>query len=101
MHVRVEFALGLDLGQALPLEFFGFRNQYERDHVPQFGLAAALMYLPAKFEIRFLEPIDVSAYGPDDADDVALVQGIGEEVRSRIQAQLDDLLASRRSVWFG
>jgi 1-acyl-sn-glycerol-3-phosphate acyltransferase len=68
---------------------------------PQFGLAAALMYLPAKFEIRFLEPIDVSAYGPDDADDVALVQGIGEEVRSRIQVQLDELLASRRSVWFG
>src|SRR5919198_6709443 len=67
---------------------------------PQFGLAAALMYLPAKFEIRFLEPIDVSAYGPDDADDVALVQGIGEEVRSRIQAELDELLASRRSVWF-
>src|SRR3954454_6287717 len=68
---------------------------------PQFGLAAALMYLPAKFEIRFLEPIDVSAYGPNDADDVALVQGIAEEVRSRIQAQLDQLLASRRSVWFG
>jgi 1-acyl-sn-glycerol-3-phosphate acyltransferase len=68
---------------------------------PHFGPAAALMYLPAKFEIRFLEPIDVSRYGPDDADDVALVQGIGEEVRSRIQAQLDDLLASRRSVWFG
>jgi 1-acyl-sn-glycerol-3-phosphate acyltransferase len=68
---------------------------------PQFGLAAALMYLPAKFEIRFLEPIAVSAYGADDADDVALVQGIAEEVRSRIQAQLDELLASRRSVWFG
>jgi 1-acyl-sn-glycerol-3-phosphate acyltransferase len=68
---------------------------------PHFGLAAALMYLPAKFEIRFLEPVDVSAYGPDDAEDVALVQGIGEEVRSRIQAELDELLASRRSVWFG
>src|SRR5437763_92956 len=68
---------------------------------PQFGLAAALMYLPAKFEIRFLQPVDVSAYGPDDAEDVALVQGIGEEVRSRIQAELDELLASRRSAWFG
>jgi 1-acyl-sn-glycerol-3-phosphate acyltransferase len=68
---------------------------------PQFGLAAALMYLPAKFEIRFLEPIEVSAYGPDDADDIALVQGIGEEVRSRIQVQLDELLTSRQSVWFG
>ena len=31
---------------------------------PQFGLAAALMYLPAKFKIRFLEPIDLSATRP-------------------------------------
>ena len=26
---------------------------------PHFGLAAALMYMPAKFKIRFLEPIDL------------------------------------------
>ena len=31
---------------------------------PQFGLAAALMYLPAKFKIRFLEPIDLSDTDP-------------------------------------
>ena len=31
---------------------------------PHFGAAAGLMYLPAKFRIRFLEPIDLSAYGP-------------------------------------
>ena len=30
---------------------------------PHFGLAAALMYLPAKFKIRFLEPVDLSGYG--------------------------------------
>ena len=40
---------------------------------PHFGLAAGLMYLPAKFRIRFLEPVDLSAYGPEDADDMALV----------------------------
>ena len=28
---------------------------------PHFGLAAAGMYLPAKFKIRFLEPVDLSA----------------------------------------
>ena len=32
------------------------------------------MYLPAKFKIRFLEPVDLSAHGEEDADDVALVQ---------------------------
>ena len=68
---------------------------------PQFGLAAALMYLPAKFRIRFLEPVDMSRYGPDDAGDVALVQRLSERIRLRIQEELDDLLLARRSVWFG
>ena len=68
---------------------------------PQFGLAAALMYLPAKFKIRFLEPVDMSRYGPEDADDIALVQRLSERIRTRIQEELDDLLLARRSVWFG
>jgi 1-acyl-sn-glycerol-3-phosphate acyltransferase len=68
---------------------------------PHFGLAAALMYMPAKFKIRFLEPVDLGRYEPEDADDVALVQGLTEEIRGRIQAQLDDLQSARQSVWFG
>jgi 1-acyl-sn-glycerol-3-phosphate acyltransferase len=68
---------------------------------PQFGLAAALMYLPAKFKIRFLEPVDMSPYGPEDAEDVALVQRLSERIRTRIQEELDDLLLARASVWFG
>ncbi len=68
---------------------------------PHFGLAAALMYLPAKFKIRFLEPLDLDAYGPEDADDLALVSSLSEEVRRRIQREVDRLLASRTSVWFG
>ena len=68
---------------------------------PHFGLAAAGMYMPAKFKIRFLEPVDLSAHGEDDADDVALVQGIAEDIRGRIQTELDSLVAARGSVWFG
>jgi len=68
---------------------------------PQFGPAAGLMYLPAKFRIRFLEPIDLSGYGPDDADDIALVGRLSERIRLRIQEELDDLVLARRSVWFG
>jgi 1-acyl-sn-glycerol-3-phosphate acyltransferase len=68
---------------------------------PHFGLAAALMYLPAKFKIRFLEPVDLSVYGPDDAEDLALVQRLTEEIRGRIQAELDELQLTRRSIWFG
>jgi 1-acyl-sn-glycerol-3-phosphate acyltransferase len=68
---------------------------------PHFGLAAALMYLPAKFRIRFLEPVDLGRYEPDDAEDVALVQSLTEQIRGRIQAELDELQAARQSIWFG
>jgi 1-acyl-sn-glycerol-3-phosphate acyltransferase len=68
---------------------------------PHFGLAAAAMYLPAKFRIRFLEPIDMSPYAPEDADDIALVGRLSERIRMRIQEELDDLLLARKSVWFG
>jgi 1-acyl-sn-glycerol-3-phosphate acyltransferase len=68
---------------------------------PQFGLAAALMYLPAKFKIRFLEPVDLTRFEPEDAEDLALVGRLSEEIRGRIQAELDELQAARRSVWFG
>jgi 1-acyl-sn-glycerol-3-phosphate acyltransferase len=68
---------------------------------PHFGLAAGLMYLPAKFRIRFLEPVDLSRYGPDDADDIALVGRLSERIRLRIQEELEDLLLARKSVWFG
>ena len=68
---------------------------------PHFGPAAAMMYLPAKFKIRFLEPVDLSRYGAEDADDVALVTRLAERIRTRIQEELEDMLLARSSVWFG
>ncbi|MEO7197731.1 MAG: lysophospholipid acyltransferase family protein [Solirubrobacterales bacterium] len=68
---------------------------------PHFGPLAALMYMPAKFRIRFLEPLDVAALPDATIDDSAAVQGIAEEVRARIQGSLDDMLAERDSVWLG
>jgi 1-acyl-sn-glycerol-3-phosphate acyltransferase len=68
---------------------------------PHFGFAASLMYLPAKFKIHFLEPMDLSRFGPEDADDVSLVQSIAEDVRVRIQRELERLLSARRSIWLG
>jgi 1-acyl-sn-glycerol-3-phosphate acyltransferase len=68
---------------------------------PQFGLAAGMMYMPAKFKIRFLDPIHLDGYKPDDADDLELVQSLAEEVRERIQSEVDRLISSRTSVWFG
>ncbi|HEX8855420.1 MAG TPA: lysophospholipid acyltransferase family protein [Thermoleophilaceae bacterium] len=68
---------------------------------PHFGLAAAGMYLPAKFKIRFLSPISLDDYGPEDADDLQLVQSLSEHVRACIQREVDALVAARKSVWFG
>ena len=66
---------------------------------PHFGLLGMLGYLPAKFKLRFLEPIE---FGPGDSpEDKALVQTVAQEVRARIQENLWDMLAKRRSVWFG
>jgi 1-acyl-sn-glycerol-3-phosphate acyltransferase len=68
---------------------------------PWAGAAAGMMYLPAKFKIRFLEPISFDGYGPDDAEDLGLVQRLAEEVRETIQGEVDRLISERRSVWFG
>jgi 1-acyl-sn-glycerol-3-phosphate acyltransferase len=68
---------------------------------PQFGLAAGLMYLPAKFKIRFLEPVSLDGYGPEDAEDLELVQTLAEDIRARIQIEVDRLVAARQSIWFG
>jgi 1-acyl-sn-glycerol-3-phosphate acyltransferase len=66
---------------------------------PHFGLAGMLGYLPAKFKLRILEPIEFGA--GDSPDDKALVQTVSHEFRARIQESLWDMLAERRSVWFG
>ncbi len=68
---------------------------------PHFGLAAALMYMPAKFRIRFLEPLDIPALPGETIEDAAAVQAVAEEIRARIQSALDEMVARRRSVWLG
>lgn len=69
---------------------------------PWLGPLGMLGYLPAKFKLRFLEPIDTVALGGRDAvHDKALVQTVAQEVRARIQENLHDMLGKRKSVWFG
>jgi 1-acyl-sn-glycerol-3-phosphate acyltransferase len=68
---------------------------------PWLGPLGMLGYLPAKFRIRFLEPIDTAELGADPDSDRALVQSISQEVRARIQENLRDMVGKRRSVWFG
>jgi 1-acyl-sn-glycerol-3-phosphate acyltransferase len=69
---------------------------------PWLGPLGMMGYLPAKFKIRFLEPIDMAELGGRDAaQDKALVQTVAQEVRARIQENLHEMLGKRKSVWFG
>jgi 1-acyl-sn-glycerol-3-phosphate acyltransferase len=69
---------------------------------PWLGPLGMLAYLPAKFKIRFLEPIDtVELGGREAAQDKALVQTVAQEVRARIQEDLHEMVGRRKSVWFG
>jgi len=68
---------------------------------PWFGPLGMLGYLPAKFRIRFLEPIDTAELGADAESDKALVQTVSQEVRARIQENVHEMVAARKSVWFG
>ena len=55
--------------------------------------------LPTKWHTRFLEPIPVSGYGPETADDPETVAGISAQVRDRMQTAVDDM-RRRRQSWF-
>lgn len=81
------------LAEALRLPFFPVTPLF-----PWLG-PLGLIPLPSKWAIAFGEPIATAEYGPDAADDAALVARLGEEVRARVQALLDERLATRQSVF--
>jgi 1-acyl-sn-glycerol-3-phosphate acyltransferase len=66
---------------------------------PHLGLLGMLGFLPAKFKIRFLQPVPFDEEGLEE--DKALVQTVAHDIRARIQENLWDMLAARKSVWFG
>jgi 1-acyl-sn-glycerol-3-phosphate acyltransferase len=60
-----------------------------------------LFYLPAKFTIRFLEPVPTDDMGEAPWEDRGLVQTVSQEIRARIQEELFEMVGRRESVWFG
>lgn len=59
---------------------------------------AGLLPLPSKWRIRFGAPLDVAArYGKAAADDRLLVNRVADEIRTGIQASINELLGARRS----
>jgi 1-acyl-sn-glycerol-3-phosphate acyltransferase len=66
---------------------------------PWLGPFGMLGYLPAKFKLRFLEPLH---FDEDRMwEDQALVQTCAHEIRARIQENVLDMVKTRKSVWFG
>jgi 1-acyl-sn-glycerol-3-phosphate acyltransferase len=57
--------------------------------------------LPAKWSIRFGEPLGMEGLPPEAADDMAEVQRLTERTRESIMGMLQSLLRERRSVFAG
>ena len=53
------------------------------------------MPLPSKWRIEFCDPIETASYGPEGADDRALVLELSERVREQIQQALYANLVNR------
>jgi 1-acyl-sn-glycerol-3-phosphate acyltransferase len=68
---------------------------------PTFPLLGPLgaVPLPSRWRIEFCDPIDVSRYGPDAAEDRALVFELSEQVRDTIQKKLYENLVKRGSAF--
>src|SRR5215212_6431090 len=62
--------------------------------IPFFSVS---LFLPSKFRFRFLEPIHFDE--PDMWLYKSLVQTVAQEVRARIQENVWDMVAERKSVW--
>lgn len=62
----------------------------------------SLVPLPSKWHIQVLEPIPVEAeYGPEAADDLAVVRAIDRRVRQRMAKSLASMVERRRSLFHG
>ena len=67
--------------------------------VPAGSARSASVPLPSKWRIEFCEPIETASYGPEAADDRALVLELSEQVREEIQQALYANLVKRGSAF--
>ncbi|MET0341814.1 MAG: lysophospholipid acyltransferase family protein [Polyangiales bacterium] len=67
---------------------------------PWLGLAG-LLPAPVRWRIAVGEPIDLSKYGPDSADDALVVHRLNEQIRASLQGLVDEGKSARGGVLFG
>jgi hypothetical protein len=65
---------------------------------PVLGLFGAIP-LPSQWRIEFCEPIDLSQYGPEAAEDRSLVFELSERIRETIQEKVYENLVKRGSAF--
>jgi 1-acyl-sn-glycerol-3-phosphate acyltransferase len=66
-----------------------------------FGPLGLLMYFPAKFRLRVLDPVTFDVPPGQERYSKSRVMDEAEQIRTHIQDTLYEMLRERRSVWFG
>ncbi len=66
-----------------------------------FGPLGLLLYFPAKFKLRVLDPVTFDVPPGQDRYSKSRVMDEAEKIRMHLQETLYDMLRERRSVWFG
>jgi hypothetical protein len=64
-------------------------------------LAGNVVYFPAKFKLRVLDPVNFDVAPDQPRYSKSRVMDESEKIREMIQSALYDMLRERRSVWFG
>jgi 1-acyl-sn-glycerol-3-phosphate acyltransferase len=98
MRARVPIVPVAVLGSEEAIPTFGSVRPIPR--LPRLPLTTGVP-LPAKFRVRFLEPVRTDDLGEAPWRDRGLVAQLGEDIRALIQDNLFELVAGRRSVWLG
>jgi 1-acyl-sn-glycerol-3-phosphate acyltransferase len=66
-----------------------------------FGPLGAILWFPAKFRLRVLDPVHFDVPPDQERYSKSHVMDESEAIREKIQDALYDMLRERRSVWFG
>ncbi|HEX7166156.1 MAG TPA: lysophospholipid acyltransferase family protein [Acidimicrobiales bacterium] len=66
-----------------------------------FGPLGGLIYFPAKFRLRVLDPVRFDVPPDQERYSKSRIMDEAEAIRVQLQDTLHDMLRKRRSVWFG
>jgi len=66
-----------------------------------FGPLGTVLYFPAKFRLRVLDPVHFDVPPDQERYSKSRVMDEAEDIRLALQENLYDMLRQRRSIWFG